>query len=192
MIPARSFLFLRHGQTDWNAQGRIQGRTDTDLNETGLAQAQAAAQRLAGRGIQRIVASPLKRALRTAEIVASALALPVEVDDHLMERAFGSFEGRLFSEVRREHGIPPHHPVNRVMPPDAEQWPQTCARARGVVTKWLDAYGGETLLFVSHGGVFLALQEQLIGALPGATNAIPYAFTPAGDAWTVSEVGAKP
>jgi broad specificity phosphatase PhoE len=190
MIPARSFLFLRHGQTDWNAQGRIQGRTDTDLNETGLAQARAAAQRLMGRGIQRIVSSPLKRALRTAEIVATALALPIELDEHLMERAFGGFEGRLFAEVRREHGIPPHHPVNTIMPADAEQWPQTCERARSVVVKWLDVYRDETLLFVSHGGVFLALQEQLIGVRPGATNAIPYAFTSAGGAWGISEVGA--
>jgi broad specificity phosphatase PhoE len=62
MIPRREFLFLRHGQTDWNREGRYQGLRDIPLNETGLAQARAAATALAAQRIDRIVASPLDRA----------------------------------------------------------------------------------------------------------------------------------
>ena len=57
-VPKRKFLFLRHGQTDWNLQGRFQGHSDIPLNETGLAQARLAAERLSGQGIELIISSP--------------------------------------------------------------------------------------------------------------------------------------
>ena len=75
MTPALNpipFWFLRHGETDWNAQGLSQGRTDIPLNAIGLMQAARAAEAMRGRGIATIVASPLDRAYRTAEIVAQA------------------------------------------------------------------------------------------------------------------------
>jgi len=83
MLPSRAFFFLRHGQTDWNAQGRIQGHTNTPLNDTGRAQARAAAGLLADRTIARIISSPLDRALKTATIVAERLHLPLHVDERL-------------------------------------------------------------------------------------------------------------
>jgi broad specificity phosphatase PhoE len=92
MLPHHTFFFLRHGQTDWNAQGRIQGHTDMPLNETGMAQARAAAGRLAGHGIDCIVSSPLARAHKTAGFVAERLRLPVQLDGDLKERSFGAFE----------------------------------------------------------------------------------------------------
>lgn len=75
--PARSFCGLRHGATDWNRQGLFQGRTDNPLNADGLAQAHEAADMLRGIGIGRIVASPLVRAARTAEIIADAISVPL-------------------------------------------------------------------------------------------------------------------
>jgi 2,3-bisphosphoglycerate-dependent phosphoglycerate mutase len=110
MLPPRPFFFLRHGQTDWNAQGRIQGHTDVPLNATGVAQAQAAAGRLAGRGIDWIVSSPLARARATADFVAARLGLPVHLDDDLKERRFGAFEGMIADEVKRAHGLAPDQP----------------------------------------------------------------------------------
>ena len=73
MTPARTFCGLRHGATDWNRNGLFQGRTDNPLNEDGLRQAHEAAGMLRGAGISRIVASPLVRAARTAEIIADAM-----------------------------------------------------------------------------------------------------------------------
>ena len=93
MIPRRRFFYLRHGETDWNAHGRAQGRSDIPLNGTGRAQAREAAARLAGRGVGRIVASPLARARETASIVAEALDLPIEIDVDLQEVDFGAREG---------------------------------------------------------------------------------------------------
>ena len=170
MLPPRPFFFLRHGQTDWNAQGRIQGHTDVPLNATGVAQAQAAAGRLAGRGIGWIVSSPLARARATADFVAARLGLPVHLDDDLKERRFGALERMIADEVKRAHGLAPEQPINLILPPDAEQWPQTVARSRAVVAKWLTAHPGKIVLFVSHDGLFRALHEQLRGTRPGANS----------------------
>jgi broad specificity phosphatase PhoE len=88
------FWFLRHGETDWNAQGLSQGHTDIPLNAVGLAQARRAARTLEGSGIATVVSSPLGRARVTAEIVAEALGLPVAAfDDDLREVNFGVQEG---------------------------------------------------------------------------------------------------
>lgn len=188
MLPRRRFIFLRHGQTDWNAQGRIQGHTDIPLNATGIAQAQAAARRLAGCGIERIATSPLARARRTAEIVAAALGAPLLLEPGLKERAFGAFEGQIVAEVKRAHGIPDTQPLSTILPPDAEPWPRTRARALAVLGEWLAREGDATLLFVSHDGIFRALQEQLLGVRPEATHATPYLFAPEGEGWRVREL----
>lgn len=91
---------IRHGQTDWNLAGRMQGRSDIPLNATGEAQAREAASHL-GTDWQFVVSSPLVRALRTAEIIASALDL-VEpaTDPDLVERAYGEAEGLEGARVR--------------------------------------------------------------------------------------------
>ena len=81
-----AFWFLRHGETDWNAEGLSQGHTDIPLNAVGITQARRAALALVDRGIATIIASPLSRALHTAEILAEALALPVATDAGLRER----------------------------------------------------------------------------------------------------------
>ena len=92
-IPPRTFYFLRHGETEWNAEGRFQGHSDIPLNPQGLAQAHAAARIIAACPVDLIVASPLIRALTTAAIVAEAIGKPVRIDSELKERHFGDFEG---------------------------------------------------------------------------------------------------
>ena len=131
-IPQRSFYFLRHGQTDWNAERRFQGHTDVALNELGLSQAQRAAQALAGCPVDIIVASPLIRALKTAAIVAERLNEPLFVDSALEERHFGAFEeGLVIDDVKRRLGLKPHERLVQHLPADAEQWHETGARAAG-------------------------------------------------------------
>ena len=89
-------LFVaRHGEIDWNREGRLCGRTDLPLNENGLSQAQLLAEALidAHVPLDRVIASPLARARETARIVAERLGVPMETDTRLMEQDFGSFEG---------------------------------------------------------------------------------------------------
>jgi broad specificity phosphatase PhoE len=114
--PSRSFLCLRHGVTDWNAQGRFQGRTDIPLNDEGISQADAAALRLRNVRIDHVVASPLVRAARTAEIVAASLAAPLAIDDRLIECDFGNLEGISIAKTMKwPHGprATRHDPARR-------------------------------------------------------------------------------
>jgi len=195
----KAFYFLRHGETDWNLQGRMQGHTDIPLNATGEAQAVRAAQALLGLGITRIVSSPLIRAHHTATVAANALQVPLILDEALKERTFGSFEGQVTAEVRAAHGLKPEQSISEILPPDAEAWPITKTRALEFTQRLLAEYPNDTLLLVSHGAVFRALYEALGGPRMEAANATPYRFVPPtvpGNPWQLEtlgpSLGAKP
>jgi broad specificity phosphatase PhoE len=104
-----TIYFVRHGQTDWNAEGRLQGQRDTNLNATGLRQAEEAADRLralTGDALAEtdFVASPLIRTRRTMEALRACLNLPPEeyrTDPRLKEIGFGAWEGSTWAEIRR-------------------------------------------------------------------------------------------
>lgn len=93
-------ILWRHGLTDYNVAGRVQGQVDICLNETGLAQARAAAPALAALSPSRIVSSPLERAQSTAACLAALTGLPVESDEALVERSFGQWEGLARQEIQ--------------------------------------------------------------------------------------------
>jgi broad specificity phosphatase PhoE len=93
------FLF-RHGETDWNREGRLQGHTDTPLNATGLAQAQALAESLRPHRLEVVVSSDLARAQTTARIVAEALAVPLFIEAGLRETNVGAAEGLLWTDAK--------------------------------------------------------------------------------------------
>ncbi|MDF9791623.1 hypothetical protein M2440_002324 [Methylorubrum extorquens] len=109
MSGVPTIWFVRHGQTDWNAEGRLQGHRDTDLNANGLAHAAEAAARLrriAGAELPTAdyVASPLTRTRRTMEILRTGIGLPAggyRADMRLREIGFGAWEGRTWAEIRR-------------------------------------------------------------------------------------------
>ena len=84
---------IRHGQNDWNLEGKIQGRTDIPLNKTGLEQAAMLAKGMEHRPVTRIFSSPLKRALQTAQIIGESRKAPVEIVEDLQEVDFGRWEG---------------------------------------------------------------------------------------------------
>lgn len=187
MIPHRAFYFLRHGQTAWNVEGRFQGHTDIPLNELGLTQAHDAAKVLARCRVDLIVASPLIRARKTAEIVADHLGRPVVFDDGLKERHFGSLEGLVVNEIKAQLGLQPHERLVRHLPPDAEQWHETRARSAQVIGKWLDQHPDQTLLFVSHSGLFDALHEQIFGSRIEPKHA-PYHWRHDENGWSCDAV----
>ena len=99
------FLFLfRHGETDWNREGRLQGHTDTPLNTTGLAQARALAERLRPHRLDAVTSSDLARAWTTAQIVADGLCVPLISETGLREAHIGEAEGLFWPEVKSRFG----------------------------------------------------------------------------------------
>jgi probable phosphoglycerate mutase len=165
-LPPTAFWFLRHGETDWNAQGLSQGNVDIPLNPTGLAQARTAAGQLRGRGITSIIASPLSRARVTAEIVAEALELPVTFDPDLHEVSFGVQEGQPMSEWFTDW-IAGHQ-----TPEGAETFVDLRRRAVTAINRALDR--PPVVLVVAHGALFRALRAAM-GVEPNlrTRNAVP-------------------
>jgi broad specificity phosphatase PhoE len=193
MIPRRPFYFLRHGQTDWNLEGRYQGHSDIPLNATGIAQAHAAAECMVGVPINRIVASPLIRAVATAAIVAERLQTPIHIDRGLVERNFGSFNGLVIHEVKAQHGLRPDQSSRDIFPPDADPFHEIFDRIPPVIAKWMTSQPSELLLFVGHGGVFDAIHHHMLGPRSGreSSHAIPYLANPTCSGWELSPIGAR-
>ncbi len=104
-VADRLTLFLfRHGETDWNREGRLQGHTDTQLNANGIAQAEALARRLLAHRLDAVMSSDLSRALTTARIIAEILDVPVITDHGLREVSVGLAEGMLWEEAKARFG----------------------------------------------------------------------------------------
>lgn len=182
MLPPIPFTFVRHGQTDWNVEGRLQGHTDTPLNATGLAQAHAAAKLLGqnqrSNNYTRIICSPLNRARTTATIIATELNLPLHVEGALVERSYGAYETRLKDELRRELNMPENTPFSSITPPQGESWEQVQNRGAKALLHWFIRYPSENLMFVGHGD-FLSALNTALGTTPfKPQNATPYHYQP--------------
>lgn len=151
-----SILAVRHGETAWNRETRIQGQLDIPLNSLGQAQALRLAQALSEQAIDAIYASDLSRARQTAEAVATQRALPVQTDASLRERGFGRFEGLTWAEI--EEQWPAECGRWRRREPDfaapgGESLTQFYERAVRAVENLARRHPGQTLLIVAHGGV---------------------------------------
>jgi len=142
---------LRHGQTDWNVAGRLQGTSDIPLNETGVAQALAAAQAIVASEWDVLVTSPLSRARETAQSIASAHGRhQLVIDDRFLERAFGEAEGLKYEEWKRLHD-----PAVGVA--GGENLEQLELRARDLLSAIAREYEGRRVLAVSHGALIRKL-----------------------------------
>ncbi|MDE2515138.1 MAG: histidine phosphatase family protein [Rhodospirillales bacterium] len=178
------FWYLRHGETDWNAQGLSQGNVDIPLNPTGVAQAHVAAGLLRHRGIGSIVVSPLSRARDTAALAAVALGLSVTVQDDLREVSFGVQEGKPMSAWFDDWV------AGRYTPEGAESFVQLTARTVAAVNQALTHT--PAVLIVAHGAVFRALRGAM-GLPPNerTRNAWPILCqppAPGSAAWTLHPV----
>ena len=100
----RILFVFRHGETDWNREGRLQGHTDTSLNATGLAQAKALAEQLRAHRLEAVLSSDLLRARTTARIVAETIGLPLFTESGLREVDVGAAEGLLWAEAKTRFG----------------------------------------------------------------------------------------
>ena len=161
-------LLARHGETPWNAEGRYQGQEDIALSPVGEAQARALGERLRGLRIDRAVASPLSRALRTAELaLGDARQSLLATDPGLMEIAHGEWEGLLASEIRVRDGERLHawrHAPHEVLMPGGESLQQVLERAWPALARAMHGLGDEeTLLVVAHDAVNRVLLCRILG-----------------------------
>jgi probable phosphoglycerate mutase len=165
-MTTTTFIIIRHGETAWNAQGRIQGHLDSPLNEEGLGQALLMAERLAHRRFDTLYCSDLGRALQTAQPIADRTGHEVVRNPRLRERLLGVFQGLTGAECerahpadyRRFHGRDPDHQV-----PGGESIRQLYARVSSEFTALADLHPGATLVAVTHGGVLDALYRFVRG-----------------------------
>lgn len=168
--PPTTTLLLRHGQTPLSVEKRFSGTGDPALTEVGVAQAAAAAARLAGCGATAVVASPLARARRTAELVAGALGLDVAVEPGLRETDFGDWEGYTFAEVKQKwpRELDAWLADTGVAPPFGESFDATATRVRQARDRVLASYGGQTVVLVSHVTPIKTLLRFALDAPPSA------------------------
>jgi probable phosphoglycerate mutase len=145
-------MLLRHGETPLSVDKRFSGRSDAALTERGLAQAEAAAHRLASVKVDAVVSSPLPRARQTAGRVAEALGLEVEVDDGFAETDFGAWEGLTFAEVseRDPDALAAWLGDSRVAPPGGESMAAAGIRVEAARERLLAAHPDATVVVVSH------------------------------------------
>ncbi len=156
MIEPTRIFALRHGQTAWNADGRLQGHLDIPLDATGRWQAERLAQALAGEDLAAIYSSDLQRALATAQALAGTTGAAITTDRQLRERGFGWFEGYAYADIQR------------LWPEEAERWRRRepefepgggeslvdfSRRCVTAVAAWAEKHPGQAIAVVAHGGV---------------------------------------
>ncbi|HEY8391199.1 MAG TPA: histidine phosphatase family protein [Capillibacterium sp.] len=147
-----SFCLVRHGTTDWNREERIQGCTDTALNEDGRTEIRRLAAELKEEGWELVVTSNLLRARESGEIIGEALKIPVFSHQGLRERCFGPLEGLRFKEIKAKY---PGGTDGLVLP-GLETRPQIEARALATMTMLAKVFTGKRVLVVTHGGFIRA------------------------------------
>src|SRR5215212_6555070 len=162
--PPRRLLLLRHGQSTWNADGRWQGQADPPLSSLGEEQAGEAARRLSPGQFSRVLSSDLQRAMRTAEILAEALALPVEIDPDLREIDVGDWQGLTRAEInQRAPGALADWSEGRSdSTPGGESRIHLTDRAQAALLRAAStAAPGDRVLLVSHGALIRNLDRAL-------------------------------
>jgi broad specificity phosphatase PhoE len=146
-------LLARHGETDWNRDGRFQGHADPPLNRRGRAQARELSRTLAGESIDAVYSSDLRRAHETALLVAEPHGVPVVTDRGLREIDVGSWSGLTRTEVEETFPGAEHH--------DGESREQHLARVVEAMERIARAHPGERIAVVSHGGSLRALHHAI-------------------------------
>lgn len=153
-MQSLTLWLVRHGQTDWNLEGKFQGQTDQPLNSNGLSQAKKVAGFFIGKNIAAIYSSHLKRALQTARFISDVLQIPVQKDTRLQEINQGILEGQTFTVIKEKYPevflgrkIDPLH--NH--PPGGESLWQVAQRVTKAVNEIATKHPGKEVVIVSHG-----------------------------------------
>ncbi len=163
-------LLIRHGETDWNAERRLQGFLDIGLNDHGRQQAVALALALSDEVLDAVIASDLQRAVHTAQALALPRDLAVLTDASLRERCFGAFEGLLYDEIAghfpQAHASWMAREIDVRFPPGqqhAETLREFSARAVNSVMAIARRHAGQKIAIVTHGGVLDCVYRAACG-----------------------------
>jgi probable phosphoglycerate mutase len=187
-------LLVRHGETDWNASGRIQGHNDTPLNAAGRQQAQRTAQRLAREPIKALYSSDLARAFETATIIGAPLGLTVVTSARLRERQYGLWEGLTAAEIQARY--PEQFAIWRARttgfaPPQGETRSELLTRALAELQTIARRHVRDMVVVVTHGGLCYVLINHILGSVDGDQreftfgNASIHTLEVTGDRWSV-------
>lgn len=153
-------VLLRHGRTTLNADGRLRGRLDPDLDEVGRAEAERAGRLLARHTVRRIVSSPLARARQTADAVSLATGVSVELDDRLLDRDYGRFAGDTVASVLERFG-------SLDAAPDVETRADLTDRVVEILGEVAGGSLADDVVLVTHDAVVTILVEHLGPPNPG-------------------------
>ena len=172
-MQTTTIIIIRHGETFWNREQRIQGHRDSALTPDGIAQAQACAIRLSAETIDAVVASDLKRVRHTTEILLGKRALPVAFDASLRERSFGIGEGLTYAEMDGKY--PQMFSKSGLVDaeftlPEGESRAIFHQRVQASLERLASVHAGKCLLVVTHGGV-LGVVYRCINRLPVGAQA---------------------
>jgi len=193
-MEATRILLVRHGETDWNATGRIQGHNDKPLNAAGRLQARQAAQRLAREPIRALYSSDLARAFETATIIGESLGLTVVTSPRLRERQYGAWEGLTAAEIQARY--PEQYALWRARatdfaPPQGETRSQLLTRALAELQMIARRHVREVVVVVTHGGLCYVLINHILGGVDGDRreftfgNASIHTMEVTGDQWSM-------
>jgi probable phosphoglycerate mutase len=171
-----TLIVIRHGETEWNREKRMQGTTDTQLSDIGRLQAQALGRRLAARPFGALYSSDLSRARDTARAIAEHRGIEVVTDPRLQERRFGIFEGLLAAEIIARY--PEEHARFSSRDPDyevpgGESATRFTQRCLGCLAEIAGRHSGGEVVVVTHGLVLDALYRAANGLDHGATRPLP-------------------
>jgi len=166
-MDATRIIAVRHGETSWNVDARIQGQTDIALNDTGRWQAERVGKALSGEPISVVYSSDLERAHATARCIAQPAGVPVVSHPGLRERSFGKFEGKTFDEIHRTWPQEAQNWRQRIpewQPPEGgESLLELRARVHRTVEELAARHPGEQIVLVAHGGVLDTLYRLATG-----------------------------
>jgi broad specificity phosphatase PhoE len=180
-MAVTTFHLVRHGQSEWNLSRRLQGQVaHVPLTALGIEQARTAASALAGRSIAAVHSSDLLRARRTAEVIGTALGLPVRLDPELREQSYGSLEGLPSAEVLAT--APYDFTDPEACAPGGESLRDVYDRIGRCLTAYAQRYDGRECVLVSHGDAIRVGLAWLDGVGPGD---VPWRETPNGSVTTV-------
>lgn len=175
-------ILVRHGETDWNLEGRYQGQADVPLNERGREQAKLLAERLRDERIEAIYASDLSRAYKTAKIIAEAVGQEVKALESLREVDTGVWTGLTFEEVESRH--PEHLKEWRADPLgvkrlEGESYLELFERTKAAIEEIVETHPDQTVLIIGHGGNMKCIVLDALGV--GADRGIGMASRFAAD-----------
>lgn len=152
-------LFVaRHGQTTWNAQNKVCGITDVELTEKGIKQAEELADIVKKHNIDTIISSPLKRAIKTSQIVADKNNITLQIEKLLIEQNYGIYEG--VDRANDNFLVNKRNFAYRY--PNGESMMQVAYRIYGLIDKIKEQYQGKNILIISHGGICRIIRTYFI------------------------------